>query len=113
MGEAGPEARRGHHRRGARRRPALVVEFGEVGGEGLVVEPAAGEPGVEPAQSAGVRPARRVFGEMDAAARRRSVGGGRSSAAAAGRVGARESIFTTAGVRSTCRRLRRPGPRSG
>ena len=80
MGEAGPEARRGHHRRGARRRPALVVEFGEVGGEGLVVEPAAGEPGVEPAQSAGVRPARRVFGEMDAAARRRSVGGGRSSA---------------------------------
>ena len=57
MGEAGPEARRGHHRRGARRRPALVVEFGEVGGEGLVVEPAAGEPGVEPAQSAGVRPA--------------------------------------------------------
>ena len=29
----------------------------EVGGEGLVVEPAAGEPGVEPAQSAGVRPA--------------------------------------------------------
>ena len=45
-GEAGPEARRGHRRRGARRRPALVVELGEVGGEALVVEPAAGEPGV-------------------------------------------------------------------
>ena len=39
MGEAGPEARRSHHRRGVRRRPALVVELGEVGGEGLVVDP--------------------------------------------------------------------------
>ena len=33
-----------------------------------------------------------MFGEMEAAARRRAVGVGRSSAAAAGRVGARESI---------------------
>ena len=42
-------------------------------------------------------------------------GGGRSAAGARGRRdgAARESIFTTADVRSTCRRLRRPGPRSG
>ena len=57
--------------------------------------------------------ARRVFGKSEASARRRSGGVGRSSAAAAGRAGARESIFTTADVRSTCRPLRRPGPRSG
>ena len=109
-GEAGPEAHRGHCRRGARRRPALVVELGEVGREGLVVEPVA----VEQASSRLRAPeyARRVFGEMEAAARRRAVGVGRSSSAAAVRVGARESI-TTAAVRSTCRRSRRPGPRSG
>ena len=57
--------------------------------------------------------ARRVFGESEASARRRSGGVGCSSAAAAGRAGARESIFTTADVRSMCRPLRRPGPRSG
>ena len=54
--EVDPEARRGHSRRGARRRPALVVEFGEVGGEGCVLERATIEPGVEAAERPGVRP---------------------------------------------------------
>ena len=56
-GEAGPEARRGHRRRGARRRPALVVKFGEEGGEARILEPPAVEPGVEAAERPGVRPA--------------------------------------------------------
>ena len=56
-GEAGPEARRGGRHRGARRRPARAVELGEVGGEVLVVEGPAGEPGVEAADRPGVRPA--------------------------------------------------------
>ena len=45
-GEAGPEARRGHRRRGARQRPALVVELGEVDSEARILERPAGEPGV-------------------------------------------------------------------
>ena len=56
-GEAGPEARRGYRRRRARRRPALVVELGEVGGEGRVLEPPAVEPGGQAAEGPGVRPA--------------------------------------------------------
>ena len=40
-GEAGPEAGRGHRRRGACRGSPLVVELVEVGGEGRVLEPAA------------------------------------------------------------------------
>ena len=55
--EAGPEARRGHRRRGARRRPALVVELGGVRGQGGVLEPAAVEPGIEAAERPGVCPA--------------------------------------------------------
>ena len=46
-GEAGPEARPGHRRRGACRGAPQVVELGEVGGEGRVLEPPAVEPGVE------------------------------------------------------------------
>ena len=46
-GEAGPEARPGHRRRGACRGSPQVVELGEVGGEGRVLEPPAVEPGVE------------------------------------------------------------------
>ena len=38
-------------------RPALVVELGDVGGEGCVLERPAGEPGVEAAERPGVRPA--------------------------------------------------------
>ena len=34
-----------------------VVEFGQVGGQGRVIEPEAGEPGVEVAEGAGVGPA--------------------------------------------------------
>ena len=56
-GKAGPEARRGHRRRGARRGSAQVVESGEVGGDGRILEPAAIEPGVEPAERPGVLPA--------------------------------------------------------
>ena len=45
---SGPPPRTPASARGrGRRRPALVVELGEVGGEGLVVEPAAVEPGAE------------------------------------------------------------------
>ena len=36
-GEAGAEARRGHRRRRARRRSSLLVEFGEVAGQGRVL----------------------------------------------------------------------------
>ena len=54
-GEAGPEACRGHRRRRARRRPALIVELGEIG-DG-VLERATIEPGVEAAERPGVRPA--------------------------------------------------------
>ena len=57
MGEAGPEAGRGHRRRGACRGSPQVVELGEVGGEGCILEPAAVEPGVEAAERPGVRPA--------------------------------------------------------
>ena len=57
MGEAGPEARRGHRRRGACRGSPLVVELGEVGGEGCIIEPPSVEPGVEAAERPGVRPA--------------------------------------------------------
>ena len=56
-------ARCGHRRRGARRRPALLVELAEVGGEGCVLERAAVEPGIEAAEHA-----RRVFGLREAGA---------------------------------------------
>ena len=46
-GEAGPEAGPGHRRRGAGRGSPMVVELGEVGGEGRILEPAVGEPGVD------------------------------------------------------------------
>ena len=45
-----PEARRGHRRRRARRRPALVVELAGVGGEGGVRDGPVVEPGVEAAE---------------------------------------------------------------
>ena len=82
-GEAGPEARRGHRRRRARRRPALVVELGEVRGEGGVLERPAVEPGGEAAERPGVGPAG-VRGE-------RGLGqpaGGRGRALELGRRGA-------------------------
>ena len=78
-GEAGPEARRGHRRRRARRSSPLLVELGEVAGQGRVLERPAGEPGVEAAQSAGVRPAG-VRGER----RRGEAVGGRGRALAGG-----------------------------
>ena len=53
-GEAGPEARRGDRHCGAAGGAAGVVELGEVGGQGRVIEPEAGEPGVELAEGAGV-----------------------------------------------------------
>ena len=46
-GEAGPEAGPGHRRRGAGRGSPMVVELGEVDGEGRILEPAVGEPGVD------------------------------------------------------------------
>ena len=66
MGEAGPEAGRGHRRRGACRGSPQVVELGEVGGEGCILEPAAVEPGVEAAERPGAGradgPPARVWG---------------------------------------------------
>ena len=47
----GPEARRGHLRRDACRRPALVVELREVGGQGRVLEQPVVELGVEAAEA--------------------------------------------------------------
>lgn len=44
VGEAGPEARRGHRRRHARRRPDLIVELAEVLGQARVLERSAVEP---------------------------------------------------------------------
>ena len=46
-GETGPEARRSHRRRRARRASPLLVELGEVAGERRVLEAPAGEPSVE------------------------------------------------------------------
>ena len=83
MGEAGPEARRGHRRRGACRGSPQVVELGEVGGEGCILEPAAVEPGVEAAERPGVRPAG-VRGEGG----RGEAAGGRRRALERGRGGA-------------------------
>ena len=53
-GEAGPEPRRGDRHRGRRGGAAGVVELGEVGGQGRVIEPEAVEPSVELAEGAGV-----------------------------------------------------------
>ena len=82
-GEAGPEARRGYRRRRARRRPALVVELGEVGGEGRVLEPPAVEPGGQAAEGPGVRPAgvraEGGLGEASGARARPRRGGSRAS----------------------------------
>ena len=71
--EAGPEARRGHRRRGACRGSPLVVELGEVGGEGCILEPPSVELGVEAAERPGVRSVgvRRKRGRGEAAGRRR------------------------------------------
>jgi len=55
-GEAGPEARRGDRRRRARRGSPLLVELGQVAGQGRVIERPAGEPGVEAAQRPGCTP---------------------------------------------------------
>ena len=74
-----PEARRGHRRRAACRRSPLVVELGEVGGEGCILEPPAGEVGGEAAERPGVRPAGvRGEGGLGEAAggRRRAIEGG-------------------------------------
>ena len=53
-GKPGPEPRRGDRHRGARGGAAGVVELGEVGGQGRVIEPEAVGPGVELAEGAGV-----------------------------------------------------------
>ena len=53
-GEPGAEAGRGDRHRGAAGGAAAVVELGEVGGQGRVIEPEAVEPGVELAEGAGV-----------------------------------------------------------
>ena len=97
LGTSAPPAKPAARRSSSRRTAAAATPVVEIP---RVLPPPAVEPGVEP--GAPRSNARRVFGESEAAARRRAVG-----------VGARESIFTTADVRSTCRRLRRPGPRSG
>ena len=64
------EARRGDRHRGARRSPAGVVQFGEVGRQRRVVEFAPGEPSVQPSQRASVRPSCvRADGGLDQAGR--------------------------------------------
>ena len=50
--QRGPEARRGYRRRGARWRPAAVVELREVGGQGRVLERPAVEPSVDASERA-------------------------------------------------------------
>ena len=89
----------------ARRRPALVVELGEVGGQRRVLERPAVEPSVEAAERPGVGAAGvRADGGLREAARDRrwALKPGRGGA---GRGGARVvSIFTPAAVRATCRR---------
>ena len=52
--EPGAEARGGDRRRGRRGGSPRVVELGEVGGQGRVIEPAAIEPSVDLAEGAGV-----------------------------------------------------------
>ena len=71
-GESGPEARRGDRHCGAAGGAAGVVELGEVGGQGCVIEPETAEPAVELAEGAGVGAAGVVTeGGVDQAARGR------------------------------------------
>ena len=71
-GELGAEARRSHRHRGARRGAASVVQLGEVGGQGHIVELAGVEPGVEPSERPGVGPPGvRADGGLDQPARGR------------------------------------------
>ena len=51
-----PEARRGHRRRCAQGRSSLLVELGEVAGQGRVLKRPAREPSVEAAERSGVTP---------------------------------------------------------
>ena len=76
------------------------------------LEPAARRPRRRAGGAPGVRPAA-GSGRATPWARPRAVGVGRSRGGRGGTGEVRESIFTIADVRSTCRPLRRPGPRSG
>ena len=76
-GELRAEAGRGDRHRGARGGAPRVVEFGEVGGQGRVIEPEAVEPGVELAE--------RGVGRGDLGERVITHNGKAGSAAGAGR----------------------------
>ena len=92
-GELRAEARRGDRHRGARGSAAGVVQLGEVGGQGHVVELAAVEPGVQASQRPGVGAA--VFSLTEASTSRRAVCVGRPIAASSGSILAGESFMFT------------------
>ena len=92
-GQLRAEARRGDRHRGARRGASGVVQLGEVGGQGHIVERPAAEPGVRRRAPAY---ARRVFGLTEASTRRRAVCVGRPIAASSGSILAGESFMLRA-----------------